>query len=233
MADDQEYEELLTQNVGEVKSSVRDLENPDYRKLLQLEREGKDRKTVKEFLEDRLDDQEDEDLEDEVEDTVEEVEDETEEIVEDIEEDTSAGLLGSFSRSTVLASGVVLGVLIGLVAAYGALGSTSSGMVSQDQVESSVSDLFTASGVDASQFEVAEYTQQNGMHYVTLNITQQTQNGTQTSSRSYFVSPDAELLFPELQSALVQTPINIQDTIEQIEAQQAQQANQTTGNTTQ
>jgi len=227
MADDQDYEELLTQNVGEVKDSIHDLENPDYRQLLQLEREGKDRKTVKEFLEDRLDDDE---VEEEVEEETEVPEPYSSE-VEEIEEETSEGLLGSFSRSTVLASGVVLGVLIGLVAAYGALGSTSSGMVSQDQVESSVSELFTASGVDASQFEVAEYTQQNGMHYMTLNITQQTQNGTQTSSRSYFVSPDGELLFPELQSALVQTPINIDETIQQIEAQQEQQ-NQQTGNTT-
>lgn len=223
MADDQDYEELLTQNVGEVKSSIRDLEDADFRQLLQLEREGKDRKTVKEFLEDRLD------TEDVDEDNVEEVEDETEEIVEEIEEETSAGLLGSFSRNTVLVSGVVLGVLIGLVAAYGVLGSSSPGMVSQDTVESSVSDLFTASGVDASQFEVAEYTQQNGMHYVTLNITQQTQNQTQTSSRSYFVSPDGELLFPELQSQLVQTPIDIEQTIQQLEAQQEQ----ATGNTTQ
>jgi len=223
MADDQDYEELLTQNVGEVKSSVRDLEDADFRQLLQLEREGKDRKTVKEFLEDRLD------TEDVDEDNVEEVEDETEEIVEEIEEETSAGLLGSFSRNTVLVSGVVLGVLIGLVAAYGVLGSSSPGMVSQDTVESSVSDLFTASGVDASQFEVAEYTKQNGMHYVTLNITQQTQNQTQTSSRSYFVSPDGELLFPELQSQLVQTPIDIEQTIQQLEAQQEQ----ATGNTTQ
>lgn len=223
MADDQDYEELLSQNVGEVKSSIRDLDEPDYRQLLQLEREGKDRKTVKEFLENRLD----EDTEDEeIEDTVD---DEAEEIVEDIEEDTSEGLLGSFSRSTVLASGVILGVLIGLIAAYGALGSTSSDMVSQEQVESSVTELFTASGTNASQFEVVDYTTQDGMHYMTVNITQQTQNGTQTQSQSYFVSPGGNLLFPELQSALVQTPIDIDQTIQQIEAQQ----NQTSGNTTQ
>jgi len=218
MADDQDYEELLDQNVGEVKSSVRDLQDPDYEQLLQLEKDGKDRKTVKEFLEDRLD-------EEEVEDTVEEVDEETEEIVEEIEEETSDGLLGSFSKNTVLASGVVLGVLIGLVVGYGALGG-SSDMASQGEVESSVGELFTASGLDASQFEIAEYTQQNGMHYLTLNITQQTQNGTQTNSRSYYVSPDAQLLFPELRSALVQTPINIADTLEQIQAQQAQQGQQ-------
>ena len=222
MADDEDYEELLSQNVDEVKESVRDLENPDYRQLLQLEREEKDRKTVKEFLEENL---EDEDLEEDSDSDVEETEDETEEILEDIEEDTSEGLLGSFSRQTVLGGGVVLGVLVGLVVAYGAFGGASSGMVSQDQVESSVTELFTASGMDASQFEVAEYTQQNGMHYMTVNVTQQTQNGTQSSSRAYFVSPDGELLFPELQSSLVQTPINIDQTIQQIESQQS-------GNTT-
>jgi len=216
MADDQDYEKLLDQNVGEVKSSVRDLEDPDYEQLLQLEKDGKDRKTVKEFLEDRLDDEE------ETQDSVEEVDEETEEIVEEIEEETSDGLLGSFSKNTVLASGVILGVLIGLVAGYGALGA-SSDMASQGEVESTVTELFTASGLDASQFEIADYTQQNGMHYVTLNITQQTQNGTQTNSRSYYVSPDSDLL--------VQTPINIADTLEQIEAQQAQQTPPTENST--
>ena len=224
MADDQDYEKLLDQNVGEVKSSVRDLEDPDYEQLLQLEKDGKDRKTVKESLEDRLDDEE------ETQDSVEEVDEETEEIVEEIEEETSDGLLGSFSKNTVLASGVVLGVLIGLVAGYGALGA-SSDMASQGEVESTVTELFTALGPDASQFEIADYTQQNGMHYVTLNITQQTQNGTQTNSRSYYVSPDSDLLFPELRSALVQTPINIADTLEQIEAQQAQQTPPTENST--
>jgi len=216
MADDQDYEKLLDQNVGEVKSSVRDLEDPDYEQLLQLEKDGKDRKTVKESLEDRLDDEE------ETQDSVEEVDEETEEIVEEIEEETSDGLLGSFSKNTVLASGVVLGVLIGLVAGYGALGA-SSDMASQGEVESTVTELFTALGPDASQFEIADYTQQNGMHYVTLNITQQTQNGTQTNSRSYYVSPDSDLL--------VQTPINIADTLEQIEAQQAQQTPPTENST--
>lgn len=219
MADDPDYEDLLSQNVGEVKSSIRDLDNPDYRKLLQLEREEKDRKTVKEFLENNLED--------------EEAEEETEtpqpysSEVEEIEEETSGGLLGSFSRNTVLASGVALGLLIGLVAGYGVLGNTS-GMISQGEVQNSVTELFTATGVNASQFEITEHTQRNGMHYLSVNLTQQTENGTQTSSRSYYVSPDGQLLFPELQSALVQTPIPIQQTIQQVQARQAQQqANQT------
>lgn len=48
-----DYEEVLSGTVSEVKESVRDMEDPDYERLLELEEEGKDRKTLKEFLEDR------------------------------------------------------------------------------------------------------------------------------------------------------------------------------------
>lgn len=220
MAEDQDYNELLNQNVDEVKSSIRDLENPDYRQILQLEKDGKDRKTVKEFLNSQIEEVDGEQSEDDS------LEEETEEIVEEIEEETSEGPLGSFSRSTVLASGVVLGVLIGLVVGYGALGNTGSNMAGQAEIESSVNKLFTASGVNASQLEIADYSKENGMHYVTINVTQQVQNKTQTSSRSYYVSPDGELLFPELQSRLVQTPINIEETLQQLQAQTSNQTAQ-------
>lgn len=233
MAEDQDYNELLDQNVGEVKSSVRDLENPDYSELLELEKEGKDRKTVKEFLESQM--------EEDGSDTEESSDEETQTYSSEeeiIEEETSGGLLGSFSRNTVLVSGVVLGVLIGLIGAYGALGGASpTGMASQGEVENSITELFTATGMNASQFDVSEYTQQNGMHYVTINVTQQAGNETQTSSRSYYVSPDGQLLIPEA----VRSPLggsqrvvtNIENAIQQLEARQSQEAaNQTSGNTT-
>ncbi|MFB6202863.1 MAG: hypothetical protein ABEK01_00050 [Candidatus Nanohaloarchaea archaeon] len=47
----EEYEELLSGTVQEAKDAVREMEDPDYGKLLELEKEGKDRKTLKEFLE--------------------------------------------------------------------------------------------------------------------------------------------------------------------------------------
>ena len=222
MAEDQDYDELLDQNVDEVESSIRDLEDPDYRKLLQMEREGKDRKTIKEFLENRVEDDEEETESSETQSSEAEL----------IEEETSGGLLGSFSRNSIMASGVVIGVVIGLLVGYGALGGADTNMASQAEIEGSVTALFTASGMNASQLEITEYTEQNGMPYLTVNITQQSGNETQTNSRSYFVSPDGELLFPELRSQLVQTPINIEQTIQQIQARQAQQGQQT-GNTTQ
>jgi predicted regulator of Ras-like GTPase activity (Roadblock/LC7/MglB family) len=51
-------EELLEGTVKEVKSTLRDAENPDYQKIKDLEEEGKDRKTLKEFLDSHIDNNE-------------------------------------------------------------------------------------------------------------------------------------------------------------------------------
>lgn len=50
-----DYSEILSGNVEEVKNAVREMANPDYEAILKAERQGKDRKTVKEFLERRVD----------------------------------------------------------------------------------------------------------------------------------------------------------------------------------
>jgi len=50
-----DYSEILSGNVDEVKSTVREMANPDYRAILEAEKQGKDRKTVKEFLQRRID----------------------------------------------------------------------------------------------------------------------------------------------------------------------------------
>ncbi len=52
--EDEDYSELLSGTVDEVRSRVREMENPDYRAILEEEQEGKDRKTVREFLERRM-----------------------------------------------------------------------------------------------------------------------------------------------------------------------------------
>jgi ribosomal protein L31E len=53
-SEDEEYEEALDGTVGEAKDNIEDLDNPDYERLLELEKEGKDRKTLKEFLESKI-----------------------------------------------------------------------------------------------------------------------------------------------------------------------------------
>lgn len=49
------YNEVLSGTVQEVKDAVREMANPDYEAILEAEKRGKDRKTVKEFLERRVD----------------------------------------------------------------------------------------------------------------------------------------------------------------------------------
>lgn len=51
--EDEEYEEVLDGTVSEAKEAVRELDDPDHERLLELEKQGKDRKTLKEFLESR------------------------------------------------------------------------------------------------------------------------------------------------------------------------------------
>ncbi|PSH02468.1 MAG: hypothetical protein BRC26_00415 [Nanohaloarchaea archaeon QH_8_44_6] len=53
--DGMNYRELLSGTVEEVKDRVRDMNDPDCKEILESEKKGKDRKTVKEFLNRRID----------------------------------------------------------------------------------------------------------------------------------------------------------------------------------
>lgn len=200
------YEEILDQTVDEVREAVNDLEEPDYEDLLEIEKNGKDRKTVKEFLERQIGDHDASD----------------EETVENIEEETSEGFIGSFDREKILVGGVMAGIVIGLIAGMAFNTQSSAG---QSEIRNSIQQFYDASGTTPESISVRST---NGMHYATVNISQQTANGTQTSSQSFYVSPDGELLFPEVQSPFLTNPYRIDDLIAQ-----AQQQQQPSGNTTQ
>lgn len=49
-----DYDEILSGTVQEAKEHIDDLENPDYEAILEAEKQGKDRKTLKEYLESRV-----------------------------------------------------------------------------------------------------------------------------------------------------------------------------------
>ena len=215
MSDNSNYEEILQENVRQVKKTVREMESPDYRKLYELEEEGKDRKTVKEFLEPKMQEQE---------------EDEEVETVDSIEEETSEGLLGSFTREKVAGGALVLGVLIGLAVGYGYSGVAA--QANPAEIEDSVEELFEATGFEGNMS--FETTGQNGMYYVSIDQSRETVNGTETSSRAFYASPDGELLFPEIRSQLLTNPIDINQTITQLRNQpdQPRQPQEETENTT-
>ncbi|PSG99171.1 MAG: hypothetical protein BRC29_03530 [Nanohaloarchaea archaeon SW_7_43_1] len=200
MSDD--YSELVDQNVDETKEAIRELEDPDYKELLAAEKVGRDRKTIKGFLDKKIEDAEDE-------------------VVEDIENETEGGFLGGFERDKILVGGVLAGVLIGLVAGF-AFNTADS--ASQSEVRDSLQQFYEVSGNSPESISVRD---KNGMHYATVNISQEIENGTQTSSQSFYVSPDGELLFPEVQSPFLTNPYEVDDLIEQAQQQEP------SGNTTQ
>jgi hypothetical protein len=219
----------LDENVDEVKKQIRNAEDPDYETLLEQEKDGKDRKTIKEFLESRIESQ-DEEMAEEVE----------EELVEEIDEETEGGILSGFNSVQVLGGGVMLGLLIGLV--VGALAFPMNGGISSQQAADRVETLVTASGqFSADQVDVA-VDRQNNMFYV--NVTAQTTgpNGTtQDSSQAYYMTTDGAFMFPEvIRSALGTRPVKIDVDQALQRAQQPQEPEQPTnetenqtGNTTQ
>jgi hypothetical protein len=198
-----DYDELLDQNVDDVKEAIKDLDDVDYQELLDMEKDDKNRKTIREFLEEKINTEE-------------------AEIVEDIEEETEGGFLGSFDREKVLVGGVLAGLVIGLVAGF-AFNMADSG--SQAEVRDSLQQFYDASGTSPDSINVAD---QNGMFYATVNISQETENGTQTSSQNFYISPDGELLFPEVQSPFLTNPYRVSDLIEQAQQRQQQPSENTT-----
>ncbi|QKQ98572.1 hypothetical protein GKQ38_03535 [Candidatus Nanohaloarchaea archaeon] len=48
------YSDVVGGTVGDAKDAISEMENPDYEALLEAEKEGKDRKTLKEFIEGKM-----------------------------------------------------------------------------------------------------------------------------------------------------------------------------------
>jgi len=200
---EKDYEDILDQNVDEAKEAIEELEDPDYQELLDAEKDGRDRKTVKQFLESFTEEQDDTEETEETENTEEETE-----IV-------SEGLLEEYSRNQILSGGLIAGVVIGLIIGFG-FTATDSPQATPQEVEDSINSLFDATG-EAEQIEISDIEQRNSMYYATIDVEVEMENETETQSESFYVSPDAELLFPEIQDMMMQNPINIEETITQME----------------
>lgn len=217
-------EEYLDDTVDEVKKNIRHAEDVDYEELLEAEKNGKDRKTIKEFLENKIENAEEEQQE--------EVE---EELVEEIEEETEEGFLGGFAPPQILAGGALAGVLVGLVLGAVLLPGMGGGGddIGPAAAQNTVEELLTASGSNAT---VSQAEKVNGLYRV--NLSQQVTQGNQTTTQtqSYYVTLDGEKLIPSaVQSAFGQprpVVLDVQDIRENIQRQQEQAQNQT-GNTTQ
>ena len=199
---EKDYEDILDQNVEEAKQAVKDLENPNYEKLLETEKEGRDRKTIKEFLEPLTEEEE-------------ETEEETEETVEAVADETTENFLTGFSRNQVLSGGLIAGIVLGLIVGFG-FTATDSPQATPQEVEDSINSLFEASG-ESEDVEITDIEEVNGMYYASIEAEVEMEGETQTQTETFYVSPDAELLFPEIQDMMMQNPINIEETVTQME----------------
>jgi len=218
MADnDTDFDDILEGTVDEAKDAIRDLDSPDYEGLLEAEKEGKDRKTVKEFLESRIDSAEEE---------AEEVDEETEEIVEEIEEETKGGLLGSFSRTSVLSGGLILGIVLGFAAA-GMTSTAGAAEADPSLVQDNV-ETIAGSGNFNGTIEVSEPEVRHSLYFMNVTMSQDQGNETMEQAQKVYVSLDGRKLFL-VREQLGQTlsPIDIPETLQQIQQRQAPAGDET------
>jgi hypothetical protein len=201
----------LDDTVEEVEKQIRNADDPNYEELLEKEKNGKDRKTIKEFLESKIEG-EDEEKEEEVE----------EEVVEEIEEETKGGVLSDLEDTQVLAGGAIIGLVLGLAIGAVYLPMDSQG-ISEAEATDKVSTLLTSGQLSAEDVSVSSETR-NGMYYINATATQ-TVNGTERSqSQTYYMTSDGSLMFPEMiQSPLgnQQVAIDVDQAIQRAQQQQA------------
>ncbi|WEL23061.1 hypothetical protein [Candidatus Nanohalovita haloferacivicina] len=50
----EDYSDVVGGTVGDAKDAISEMDNPDYEALLEAEKQGKDRKTLKEFIEGKM-----------------------------------------------------------------------------------------------------------------------------------------------------------------------------------
>ncbi|QGA80413.1 hypothetical protein [Candidatus Nanohalobium constans] len=217
--------DYLDGTVDEVKEKIRDASDVNYEELLKEEEQGKDRKTVKEFLEKKIG----EEVEEEIHEEVEEQEEVEEELVEEIEEETSEGLLGSFNRVQLVSGGALFGIIAGLLVGSLLMPSMGGDQISQTQATEKVEDFLVASGQPEDQISVTAEPK-NNMYYINASV-DRTVNGTQqTQSQMFYLTTDGKILFPEQ----VRSPFGAQNVAYDIDQliQRAQQAEQQPENQT-
>lgn len=221
MAED-DYTDVLEGTVDEVKEAIRDMDEPDFEALLEAEKEGKDRKTVREFIESKIPSEEEEASEEDEASDLEE--DEEEEIVEEIEEETSGGILGSYSGTSLLAGGVILGIVIGFVVAGftgvsdDVTGNTADPQLVRDSVQT-IAGVGLNSTPDVSEPEV-----KHSMYNMNVTTEVETENETMDQSQEVYVTLDGEKLFI-VQEQFGQTlmPLDVQQAVRQAEAAEQQE----------
>ena len=212
MADnDTDFDDILEGTVDEVKDAIDDLDDVDFEDLLDAEEDGKNRKTVKEHIESKMDNGD--------ESPVEESDESAEEVVEEIEEETEGGFLGSFSKTSVLGGGLILGVILGFAVAT--FSGSPTGSASPAQVQEDVRAIAGAGGFNGTM-DITEPEIRHSMYYMNVSMSQDNGNETVDQTQKVYVSLDGQKLFlVREQLGRTLSPIDIPSTLEQIEARES------------
>ncbi len=192
MADDIDYEELADNSISDIKDEVegRDI---DFQKLLEAEKDNKDRKTLKQWLQRRVEDTERYEK-------------------EPVEEEPVVESEGGGSLWTRPSTNFILGILVGIAAAALVIGSGgaggTTGAMSADQVSQQVTSLFqdripadANASIDVSSVDSSSY---SDVYVVTMSVSAQGQ----TQEMEAYVTSSSGLMF-------IQPPVDI-ETGEQI-----------------
>jgi len=215
-------DDILDGTVDEVKEKIDDAVDLDYKSLLESEEEGKNRKTIVEYIEQKIGEEVDEDMHSGGSDEVTE-----DEVLEEIEDETAGGILGSYSRNSVFTGGLLLGLLIGLVA----MGLSGAGMGADEISEQDARDRVVQ--IVGEQAQLSEtFGQEHGLYTFNITSTGQQGNETVTQTQTFYMTKDGAQIIPR-QSPLTgqSTVINVDQAIEA--AQQPQPpVNESTGDET-
>lgn len=215
-------DDILDGTVDEVKEKIDDAVDLDYKSLLESEEEGKNRKTIVEYIEQKIGEEVDEDMHSGGSDEVTE-----DEVLEEIEDETAGGILGSYSRNSVFTGGLLLGLLIGLVA----MGLSGAGMGADEISEQDARDRVVQ--IVGEQAQLSEtFGEEHGLYTFNITSTGQQGNETVTQTQTFYMTKDGAQIIPR-QSPLTgqSTVINVDQAIEA--AQQPQPpVNESTGDET-
>lgn len=198
MTDNEDYEEVLDGTVDEAKSRIKELENPDFERLLDLETEGKNRKTLRNFIENRLEEQERQ---------------------KGAEEERQRILSETVSPRSALGGGLVVGALIGvLLGGFLLSGSVQQG--SPGEIEQSIEQYVQQSGVNGT-VDVSQAGAEHGLYRFNVTI-DPVQANASTSSTQVYTTRNGELMIPIRTNPLtgqMVSPIPLEQRLSQQQAQ--------------
>lgn len=216
-------DDILDGTVDEVKQKIDDAVDLDYKSLLKSEEEGKDRKTIREYIEQKIGEEVDEDMNSEESDEITE-----DDVLEEIEDETAGGIMGGYSRNSVFAGGLLLGLLIGLVA----MGLSGAGMGADQISKQDARDRVVQ--IVGEQAQLSEtFGEEHGLYTFNITSTGQQGNETVTRTQTFYMTMDGAQIIPT-QSPLTgqSTVIDVDQAIEAAQQQNQPPANESTGNET-